>query len=213
MDGRWHRWPSCCATSTRRSSRPSSCTWTSDPGRPRRSRPFRERQRNEVMVRIATLDGIQPLALKDLNEVMSKVAGRRPHEAESNLGGVKTGRRDHQPDGLERRDLGASTTCARGRQRPGPEDHGQHVHLRRSGEDRRQGNPVATLKEVQSESLVVASMGAVRLRCAKRVQRTRRRKAARDAAQVIWKRGPARSPRSRPSRSWRCPRSRRSAGD
>ena len=32
---------------------------------------FTERQRNEVMVRIATLDGIQPAALKDLNEVMS----------------------------------------------------------------------------------------------------------------------------------------------
>ena len=34
---------------------------------------FTERQRNEVLVRIATLDGIQPLALRDLNEVMSKV--------------------------------------------------------------------------------------------------------------------------------------------
>src|SRR4030095_10559841 len=33
---------------------------------------FGERQRNEVMVRIATLDGIQPVALKDLNDVMSK---------------------------------------------------------------------------------------------------------------------------------------------
>jgi flagellar motor switch protein FliG len=32
-----------------------------------------ERQRNEVLVRVATLDGIQPMALKDLNEVMSKV--------------------------------------------------------------------------------------------------------------------------------------------
>ena len=32
-----------------------------------------ERQRNEVLVRIATLDGIQPMALKDLNDVMSKV--------------------------------------------------------------------------------------------------------------------------------------------
>ena len=34
---------------------------------------FAERQRNEVMVRIATLDGIQPAALKDLNEVMGKL--------------------------------------------------------------------------------------------------------------------------------------------
>ena len=33
---------------------------------------FAERQRNEVLVRIATLDGIQPSALKDLNEVDRK---------------------------------------------------------------------------------------------------------------------------------------------
>ncbi len=32
---------------------------------------FSERHRNEVLIRIATLDGIQPTALKDLNEVMS----------------------------------------------------------------------------------------------------------------------------------------------
>jgi len=30
-----------------------------------------ERHRNEVLIRIATLDGVQPQALKDLNEVMS----------------------------------------------------------------------------------------------------------------------------------------------
>jgi len=33
---------------------------------------FNERQRNEVLIRIATLDGIQPIALKDLNEVLSR---------------------------------------------------------------------------------------------------------------------------------------------
>ena len=35
---------------------------------------FTERQRNEVVVRIATLDGIQPSALKDLSEVMGDAA-------------------------------------------------------------------------------------------------------------------------------------------
>ncbi|WP_425258314.1 flagellar motor switch protein FliG [Rubrivivax sp. RP6-9] len=50
---------------------------------------FTERQRNEVMVRIATLDGIQPTALKDLNEVMSKVLAGGERMKKSNLGGVK----------------------------------------------------------------------------------------------------------------------------
>ena len=51
---------------------------------------FTERQRNEVMVRIATLDGIQPTALRDLNEVMSKVLAGGDRGRKSTLGGVKT---------------------------------------------------------------------------------------------------------------------------
>jgi flagellar motor switch protein FliG len=50
---------------------------------------FTERQRNEVMVRIATLDGIQPTALRDLNEVMSKVLAGGDRTKKSSLGGVK----------------------------------------------------------------------------------------------------------------------------
>ena len=49
-----------------------------------------ERQRNEVMVRVATLDGIQPTALKDLNEVMSKVLAGGDKIRKSSLGGIKT---------------------------------------------------------------------------------------------------------------------------
>ena len=51
---------------------------------------FSERHRNEVMVRIATLDGIQPSALKDLNDVMSKVLAGGDRMKKSNLGGVKS---------------------------------------------------------------------------------------------------------------------------
>ena len=51
---------------------------------------FTERQRNEVMVRIATLDGIQPLALRDLNEVMSKMLAGGDRSRKASLGGVKT---------------------------------------------------------------------------------------------------------------------------
>jgi len=53
-------------------------------------RSFTERQRNEVMIRIATLDGIQPMALKDLNDVMSQVLAGGERMKKQNLGGVKT---------------------------------------------------------------------------------------------------------------------------
>lgn len=49
-----------------------------------------ERQRNEIMVRVATLDGIQPAALKDLNEVLGKVLAGGERTRKSALGGVKT---------------------------------------------------------------------------------------------------------------------------
>ena len=50
---------------------------------------FGERQRNEVLVRVATLDGIQPSALRDLNEVMSKVLAGGDRARRASLGGVK----------------------------------------------------------------------------------------------------------------------------
>lgn len=48
-----------------------------------------ERQRNEVLIRIATLDGVQPTALKDLNEVMSQILAGGDRMKKSSLGGVK----------------------------------------------------------------------------------------------------------------------------
>ena len=50
---------------------------------------FTERQRNEVLVRIATLDGIQPSALKELNEVMGQVLAGGNRSKKPSLGGVK----------------------------------------------------------------------------------------------------------------------------
>jgi flagellar motor switch protein FliG len=49
-----------------------------------------ERQRNEVMLRIATMEGIQPSALKDLNEVLFKVLAGGDKIRKASLGGVKT---------------------------------------------------------------------------------------------------------------------------
>ena len=49
-----------------------------------------ERQRNEVMLRVATMEGIQPTALKDLNEVLFQVLAGGDKVRKSSLGGVKT---------------------------------------------------------------------------------------------------------------------------
>ena len=49
-----------------------------------------ERQRNEVMLRVATMEGIQPTALKDLNEVMFQVLSGTDKVRKTSLGGVKT---------------------------------------------------------------------------------------------------------------------------
>ena len=49
-----------------------------------------ERQRNEVMMRIATLGSVQPVALKDLNEVMSRALIGGERVKKTTLGGVKT---------------------------------------------------------------------------------------------------------------------------
>ncbi len=50
---------------------------------------FAERQRNEVMLRVATMEGIQPSALKDLNEVLFKVLAGGDKVRKSSLGGIK----------------------------------------------------------------------------------------------------------------------------
>ena len=50
---------------------------------------FVERQRNEVMLRVATMEGIQPSALKDLNEVLFNVLAGGDKMRKSSLGGVK----------------------------------------------------------------------------------------------------------------------------
>ena len=55
------------ATSTRRSSRPFWFTWRHDHASEILNH-FTERLRNDVVLRIATLEGIQPAALRELNE-------------------------------------------------------------------------------------------------------------------------------------------------
>jgi flagellar motor switch protein FliG len=49
-----------------------------------------ERQRNDVMVRIATLEGVQPMAMRELNEVLTQLLAGGDVSKKTSLGGVKT---------------------------------------------------------------------------------------------------------------------------
>ncbi len=119
---------------------------------------FTERQRNEVIVRIATLDGIQPSALKDLNEVMSHVLAGGDRMRKSSLGGVKAA--------AEIINLMGNTleTSVLDYVREGDPDLAQKLMDNMFGFDdlvKLDDKGVqAMLKEVQSESLVLALKGA-----------------------------------------------------
>ncbi|HLO96477.1 MAG TPA: flagellar motor switch protein FliG [Burkholderiaceae bacterium] len=119
---------------------------------------FSERQRNEVLIRIATLDGIQPMALKDLNEVMSQILAGGDRMKKSSLGGVKTAAEIINM-------MGSSVEASvLDYIREADSDLAQKImdnmftfdDLEKIDDKGIQ----ATLKEVQSESLVVALKGA-----------------------------------------------------
>jgi flagellar motor switch protein FliG len=51
---------------------------------------FTPRLRNDVVLRIATLDGVQPAALRELNDVLTKLLSGNENIKKSSLGGVRT---------------------------------------------------------------------------------------------------------------------------
>ena len=117
-----------------------------------------ERQRNEGVLRIATLDGIQPSALRDLNDVMSQVLAGGERLRKSSLGGVKTAAEIINL-------MGASVeTAVLDYVRDTDNDLAQRImdnmftfdDIERIDDRGIQ----ALLKEVQSESLVIALKGA-----------------------------------------------------
>ena len=119
---------------------------------------FPERQRNEVLMRIATLDGIQPSALKDLNDVMSTVLAGGERQRKSSLGGVKTAAEIINL-------LGASVeTAVLDYVRDADNDLAQRIMDNMFGFDDLEKiddkGIQSLLKEVQSESLVIALKGA-----------------------------------------------------
>jgi flagellar motor switch protein FliG len=119
---------------------------------------FNERQRNEVMVRIATLDGIQPAALKDLNEVMSNALAGGDKMRKASLGGVKTAAEIINQLGS------ALETSVLDYVRESDADLAQKLMDNMFGFDdliKLDDKGVqSVLKEVQSESLVLALKGA-----------------------------------------------------
>src|SRR6185436_5698142 len=50
---------------------------------------FAERLRNAVLLRVATLDGIQPNALRELNDVLAKVLSGSENRKKTALGGIR----------------------------------------------------------------------------------------------------------------------------
>ncbi|HSN33448.1 MAG TPA: flagellar motor switch protein FliG, partial [Ideonella sp.] len=119
---------------------------------------FPERQRNEVLVRIATLDGIQPAALKDLNEVLSKVLAGGDRLKKASLGGVKAAAEIINM-------MGSSVeTSALDYIREADGDLAQRIMDNMfTFEDMNKLDDKgfqSVLKEVQSESLVIALKGA-----------------------------------------------------
>ncbi|MGZ8261217.1 MAG: flagellar motor switch protein FliG, partial [Caldimonas sp.] len=115
-------------------------------------------QRNEVLVRIATLDGIQPSALKDLSEVMGRMVAGGEQARLAPLGGVKAA-----AEMINRLGTGIET-AAIDYIRETDNDLAQRIldnlftfdDLMRVDDRGIQ----ALLKEVQSEALVVALKGA-----------------------------------------------------
>ena len=150
---------------------------------------FPERQRNEVLVRIATLDGIQPSALKDLSEVMGRMVTGGEQARMAPLGGVKTA--------AEMINLLGTTieTAALDYIREADNDLAQRVmdnlftfdDLMRVDDRGIQ----ALLKEVQSESLVVALKGA-KPELRERVLKNMSTRAAETLSEELDARGPVR---------------------
>ena len=119
---------------------------------------FAERQRHEVLTRIATLDGIQPSALRDVNEVMSKVLASGDKQRKTSLGGIK-------PAAEIINLLGSSIeTAVLDYMREADADLAQKIMDNMFTFDdleKLDDKAIQTLmKEVQSESLVVALKGA-----------------------------------------------------
>jgi len=117
-----------------------------------------ERMRNDVIVRIATLDGIQPQALDELNQVLSRVLAGGEKVKKASLGGTKTAAEILNFLGS------AIETTAIDSMRENDSDLAQKVldqMFTFDNVNELDDKAIQTLlREVQSESLIVALKGA-----------------------------------------------------
>ncbi len=106
---------------------------------------FTERLRNDVVLRIATLEGIQPGALKELNDVMLRMLSGSANIKKAAMGGVRT-----VAEILNFMGSANETTvvdCHSGiRSGSGPEDSRRNVRLREPARPRRPRHPVAAAR-------------------------------------------------------------------
>ena len=121
-------------------------------------RHFLDRVRNDVMLRIATLDGIQPNALRELNDVLSKMLAGSDNIKKSALGGV------HAAANI----LNYLGTTAEGEILEAVREHDADLAQKIEDEmfvfenvlDIDDRGIQALLREIQSETLIVALKGA-----------------------------------------------------
>ena len=150
---------------------------------------FPERQRNEVLVRIATLDGIQPVALHDLNEVMGKVLAGSDKLKKSGMGGAKAAAE------IINRLGSAIETSALDFIREVDSELAQRIldnmFTFEDLEKLEDSAIQSVLKEVQSESLVIALKGATPALRAK-VFKNMSKRAAETLREDLESRGPVR---------------------
>jgi flagellar motor switch protein FliG len=156
-----------------------------------------ERQRHEVLIRVATLDGIQPAALRDLNDVLSTVLAGGERMRKASLGGVKAAAEIINLLGS------AHETAVLDFVRESDADLAQKLMDNMFGFDdlvKLDDKGIqAVLKEVQSESLVLALKGATpELR--ERIFKNMSSRAAETLKEDLDGRGPVRVRMSRPSR-------------
>ena len=119
---------------------------------------FVERLRNDVMLRIATLDGVQPHALRELNDVLTKLLSGGEHLKKSAMGGVKAAAEILNFMG------GAIESSVMGNIKGFDEELAQKIQdemfvFEDVGKVDDRGIQLL-LREVQSESLIVALKGA-----------------------------------------------------
>jgi len=121
-------------------------------------RHFVDRVRNDVLLRIATLDGIQPNALRELNDVLSKMLAGSDNIKKSALGGV------HAAANI----LNYLGTTAEGEILEAVREHDADLAQKIEDEmfvfenvlDIDDRGIQALLREVQSESLIIALKGS-----------------------------------------------------